>query len=124
MCKLNEKDLEEIRNSRDIAEMKITYLNVIKKWNNKALFFVIEEMSELTKQLTKFLEGRGNISKITKEMTDVEIQLDILKILFDNLQDIKDIKPLRIRRIQIALNSNEDKKMLDSAIEPGDVKAR
>lgn len=95
-----------------------TYLNVIKLWGNKEIYFATEEMSELTKQLMKYLEGRGNIEKITEEMTDVEIQLGILKLLFNNTKEIFELKPERITRLQQVLDSQTDKEMLEKAVEP------
>ena len=42
----------------------------------------IEEMSELTKELTKELRNRGNVENIADELADVEIMLAQLKIIY------------------------------------------
>ena len=42
----------------------------------------IVEMSELSKELTKFLRGNGNKEKIAEEI-DVYIMMELLKLLFD-----------------------------------------
>ena len=45
------------------------------------LIICMEEMAELTKELTKHLRGRDNIPQIAEEVADVEIMLEQLKIL-------------------------------------------
>ena len=42
----------------------------------------IVEMSELSKELTKFLRGNGNKEKIAEEIA-VYIMMELLKLLFD-----------------------------------------
>jgi uncharacterized protein YabN with tetrapyrrole methylase and pyrophosphatase domain len=44
---------------------------------------VIEEMSELMKELCKELRDRGNIDNIAEEVADVEITLSQIKIIYD-----------------------------------------
>lgn len=42
----------------------------------------IEEMAELTKELTKSLRKKGNRMRVIEELSDVEICLDQIKIMF------------------------------------------
>ena len=44
---------------------------------------VIEEMSELTKELCKDLRDRGNVENIADELADVEITLAQLKMIYN-----------------------------------------
>lgn len=44
---------------------------------------VIEEMSELMKELCKELRDRGNIDNIAEEVADVEITLSQIKMIYD-----------------------------------------
>lgn len=44
---------------------------------------VIEEMSELIKELCKELRDRGNIENIAEEVADVEITLAQIKMIYD-----------------------------------------
>ena len=44
---------------------------------------VIEEMSELIKELCKELRDRGNIENIAEEVADVEITLSQIKMIYD-----------------------------------------
>lgn len=48
----------------------------------------IEELSELQKELTKFLRGQADERHINEEMADVEIMLEQLKIIFDNRKPV------------------------------------
>ena len=56
---------------------------------------VIEEMSELTKELCKELRSRGNVENIADELADVEITLAQLKMIYsihDLVAEHKDFK--------------------------------
>ena len=56
---------------------------------------VIEEMSELIKELCKELRDRGNIECIAEEVADVEITLDQIKKIYninDRVAQYKDSK--------------------------------
>lgn len=59
----------------------------------------IEELSELQKKLTKDLRGNANDEHIAEEMADVEIMLEQLKIMYDNNDNVKRYKELKISRI-------------------------
>lgn len=43
---------------------------------------MMEEMSELQKELCKYLRGRGSFEHIAEEIADVEIMLEQMKMLF------------------------------------------
>jgi len=49
---------------------------------------VFEEMSELTKELTKFFRGKKDIDKIAEEIADVKIMLEQLEIMFGIEDDV------------------------------------
>ena len=56
---------------------------------------VIEEMSELTKELCKELRDRGNVENIADELADVEITLAQIKMIYnihDLVEEHKDFK--------------------------------
>ncbi|MBR1903662.1 MAG: hypothetical protein IJ824_00590 [Alphaproteobacteria bacterium] len=55
--------------------------------NTSQKIMVIEEMSELTKELCKELRDRGNIENIADELADVEITLAQLKMIY-NIHDL------------------------------------
>ena len=61
----------------------------------------IEEMSELQKELCKYLlTGTGNLTAITEEITDVTIMLDQLKQIFaiseEMINHVRDFKHKRM----------------------------
>lgn len=67
------------------------------------LIVAIEEMSELTKELTKFLRGNtGNVNRehIAEEMADVYIMLEQLLIIFDNKADVCEWKDIKIKGLK------------------------
>lgn len=59
---------------------------------------VIEEMSELTKELCKELRDRGNIENIADELADVEITLAQIKMIYDIDETVEDHKDYKLRR--------------------------
>lgn len=44
----------------------------------------IEECSELQKELTKAIRGKGNFDSLAEEIADVEIMLEQIKLIYDN----------------------------------------
>lgn len=60
----------------------------------------IEEMGELTKELTKELRDMGNYEHIAEEMADVEICLAMLKIIYDNAEKVKEWKAKKLKRLE------------------------
>jgi hypothetical protein len=64
------------------------------KWLQPVM--VIEECSELSKEMTKFLRGYDNIEHIKEEIADVEIVIESIKfglgIFSDEIEQIKQEK--------------------------------
>ena len=59
---------------------------------------VIEDMSELVKELCKELRDRGNIENIADELADVEITLAQIKMIYDIEKDVKKHKDFKLKR--------------------------
>lgn len=75
-----------------LSEGKKLLERVIKHYGEKAQMIVaIEEMSELTKALTKDMRGSINKDHITEEMADVYICLEQLKIIHGITDDALDM---------------------------------
>lgn len=51
--------------------------------NTSQLIVAMEEMAELTKELSKFFRGAHNQYAIAEEIADVRIMLEQLEIMFD-----------------------------------------
>lgn len=72
------------------------------------LILAIEEMSELIKELSKYIRGRQNIGGICEEMADVEIMLEQLKIVFRNRAAVDYHRSQKLQRLSDRLNGNHD----------------
>ena len=73
---------------------------------------VIEEMSELIKELCKELRDRGNVENIADELADVEITLAQIKHIYnihDMVEEHKDFKLRRLSAIMTKIKSEQDK---------------
>jgi NTP pyrophosphatase (non-canonical NTP hydrolase) len=60
----------------------------------------IEEMAELTKELSKDSRGFSNQSEIAEEIADVEIMLAQLKLIFNNSDTVEEFKESKMKRLQ------------------------
>lgn len=63
----------------------------------------MEEMSELTKELTKDWRDMGNLEHIAEEMADVEICLEMLKMIYGNETEVKEWKARKLKKLEEAL---------------------
>ncbi len=60
---------------------------------------VIEEMSELTKELCKELRNRGDVGHIAEELADVEITLAQIKMIYNIHQAVDEQKDYKLNRL-------------------------
>lgn len=81
---------------------KYIYEKLLKRYGKDQLVVAMEEMSELTKELCKYLRGNGDVGHIIEEIADVEIMLEQLKMFFyidgERLENMKDYKIKRTER--------------------------
>jgi NTP pyrophosphatase (non-canonical NTP hydrolase) len=79
--------------------------------NTSQKIMVIEEMSELTKELCKELRDRGNVENIADELADVEITLAQLKMIY-NIHDLvekhRDFKLQRFAKNMAELKKTQE----------------
>lgn len=66
----------------------------------------IEELSELQKELTKFLRGQADEKHINEEMADVEIMLEQLKLMFGNRAAVTHWEHKKLTRLESRLKSS------------------
>lgn len=72
----------------------------IDAWGKSSqLIICIEEMAELTKELSKNLRGQDNDLGIAEEVADVEIMLEQLKLIFDIRTDVECVKNDKLIRL-------------------------
>ena len=60
---------------------------------------VIEEMSELIKELCKELRDRGDVDNIADELADVEITLAQIKKIYDIHDKVEEHKDFKLKRL-------------------------
>lgn len=80
---------------------KQIYTYLINKFGKKEQITVaIEELSELQKELCKYLRyfGKIDVEHISEEMADVEIMLEQLKVMLNNSVDVEYRKKEKIQR--------------------------
>ena len=63
------------------------------------LTILMEEMAELTKELSKNIRGQDNDLGIAEEIADVEIMLEQLKIIFGLRTDVENVKQEKLIRL-------------------------
>ena len=90
---------------------KETYKKAIDTYGkDKQLDVVIEEMSELTKEICKFTRGQDNHQQIVEEIADVEIMLQQLKMICDvKCSELEGVKYQKTERLAERLNSDRQK---------------
>ena len=83
-----------------------TYERAVKVWGKKAqMLQVIEEMSELTKEILKNVNReKENIAEIIEETADVEIMLEQLKYCYNIHQQVADYKKSKLLKIDQRLD--------------------
>ena len=65
---------------------------------------MMEEMSELQKELCKYLRGKYSPANIAEEIADVEIMLEQMKMLFGCTDDVRDWRRRKVERLKERLD--------------------
>ena len=87
-------------------EQKQTLLKLVDKFQEAQIIKCVEEMSELTKELCKFVNNKNvnknineeNMDNISEEIADVFIMLEQMLIYFGNKEDVERIINEKIER--------------------------
>ncbi len=80
----------------------------IKTYGEEAqLWMVIEEMSELAKEICKYKRGMNNPETIAEEIADVQIMLEQAKIIFGNSRRVNEMIEYKLNRLQSRLDKGE-----------------
>jgi len=64
---------------------------------------LLEEMSELQKEICKMWRGKGNYADLADEIADVEIMLDQMKLRFHNGELVKERRDFKVARLSTRL---------------------
>lgn len=94
--------------------MSDIYRRALKTWGKDAqMLQVIEEMSELTKEILKNINrGKDNLDEIVEETADVEIMLEQLKYCYDIEEKVREYKAQKLLKIERRLDSLDQKKAM------------
>ncbi|MBR1648131.1 MAG: hypothetical protein IJ689_00860 [Alphaproteobacteria bacterium] len=89
-----------------------TFERAVKVWGKAPqMLQVIEEMSELTKEILKNINRqKDNIDEIIEETADVEIMLEQLKICYNIADRVAEYKKEKLKKIDRRLDEWENKK--------------
>lgn len=81
-----------------------TYSEAVRTYGKQSqLIMAMEEMAELTKELSKNIRSAKNTSAISEEMADVEIMLEQLKIIFGNRSEVDRVRCEKLDRLIVRL---------------------
>lgn len=81
-----------------------TYNEAVKAYGKQSqLIMAMEEMAELTKELSKSIRGQKNTAAISEEMADVEIMLEQLKVIFSNRAEVDRVRCAKLDRLAVRL---------------------
>ena len=69
------------------------------------IMMVFEEMSELHKELCKYLRGKYSPANIAEEIADVEIMLEQMKMLFCCANDVRNERRRKVERLKERLDN-------------------
>ena len=89
-----------------------TYERALKTWGKEPqMLQVIEEMSELIKEILKNVNRKkDNVGEIIEETADVEIMLEQLKVCYGIKQQVEDYKAEKLKKIDQRLDEWEKRK--------------
>ncbi len=82
------------------------YKRALKTWGKEPqMLQVIEEMSELIKEILKNINrNKDNVSEIIEETADVEIMLEQLKVCYNIQKEVASYKSQKIEKISQRLD--------------------
>ena len=85
------------------------YQRAVRVWGKQPqMLQVIEEMSELTKEILKNVNRKkDNIDELVEETADVEIMLEQLKCCYHIEQQVEDYKSNKVKVIEKRLDEYE-----------------
>lgn len=86
------------------------YAAAVKKYGKiSQLIMCMEEMAELTKEISKSIRGADNSSAISEEIADVEIMLEQLRVIYHNRSEVDTIKADKLRRLAYRMEEVHEK---------------
>jgi NTP pyrophosphatase (non-canonical NTP hydrolase) len=90
------------------SEQKILEKAIKTYGSNLQVIVAIEELSELQKELCKYLRNNGNMNYIAEEMADVAIMLEQLTMIFGNEGSIAAWEKSKLERLEKRLEGEHE----------------
>lgn len=89
-----------------------TFERALKAWGKgPQMLQVIEEMSELTKEILKNINrNKDNVDELVEETADVEIMLEQLKFCYNITDRVEEYKTEKLKKIDQRLDEWEKQK--------------
>lgn len=89
-----------------------TFERALKAWGKEPqMLQVIEEMSELTKEILKNINrNKDNVDELVEETADVEIMLEQLKLCYNITDRVEKYKTEKLKKIDQRLDEWEKQK--------------
>ena len=85
-----------------------TLEDAIRAFGGRAqLVVAVEELSELQKEICKYLRGFERRAELCEEMADVRIMLDQLEVLFDCREEVEAERRKKLERLRARLQEME-----------------
>lgn len=88
-------------------EMSILQAAIAKYVEDAQTKMVLEEMSELQKEICKRWRGKDNLPEIAEEIADVEIMLDQLKLMLGVVDAVQEYRAEKLERLDQRLRGGE-----------------
>ena len=101
-----EEELKKV-NKMKFFNNKEFFELLIEEYGDKQVIVAIEELSELQKELCKYLRGKTNIDNVIEEMADVYIMFQQMQLFFkiDNERLIEEVNK-KVKRTKERLFNN------------------
>ena len=74
------------------------------------IIIAIEELEELQKELTEWMRGKGHICNIAEEIANVQIMLEVPKVMFACDKEVESIVLSKLQRAETLLEVENDKR--------------
>ncbi|MBO7556032.1 MAG: hypothetical protein J6T72_01375 [Alphaproteobacteria bacterium] len=89
-----------------------TFERALAAWGKEPqMLQVIEEMSELTKEILKNINrNKDNVDELVEETADVEIMLEQLKLCYNIVDRVEEYKAAKLKKIDQRLDEWEKQK--------------
>lgn len=91
-----------------MIDEKTVFQTAINEYGSYAQsMMLLEEMSELQKEICKSYRGKDNAEQIAEEIADVEIMLAQVKIIYDVAEDAEKWRNAKVKRLWERLVGND-----------------